>query len=446
MQKTTIFFNSLMFLLFSVSFSYAQQDYQKWLEDQQKQFQEFKDARDKAFVEFLKKEWQAFQLFQGMVPDKTPKPAGIPKTALNDNIKAITPVPANVITEVRIPKAPLQKTAEFFDWLKPTAKPKQEELKFSFFDREIQLVYESKIKNIQLKKPIDGEQISNFWSEMSSTDYENLLDQTKQLQQKMKLNDWGYCLLLQRIGSNIYQQRENETNIFVWYLLTKSGYDSKVGYDKNQVYLLLTARNIIYGAPFFETDQKKYYLITFEKEKINANQIYTYEGNYPRADELISLNVDNVPVINQLIEARELKFDYFGEAHRIKLKIKKDVINFFENYPQTDYEIYFSASLSEEANYSLVTQFKPIIEGKTEVEAVNILLRFVQLAFEYQTDEYQFNREKIFFAEETLFYPFSDCEDRSILFAYLVRELLGLKVIGLDYPGHIATAVKFSTP
>jgi hypothetical protein len=26
----------------------------------------------------------------------------------------------------------------------------------------------------------------------------------------------------------------------------------------------------------------------------------------------------------------------------------------------------------------------------------------------------------------------------------LVRELLGLEVIGLDYPGHIATAVKFN--
>ena len=73
------------------------------------------------------------------------------------------------------------------------------------------------------------------------------------------------------------------------------------------------------------------------------------------------------------------------------------------------------------------------------------MLRFVQTAFEYENDETQFGREKPFFAEETLFYQFSDCEDRSVLFAYLVRNLLGLEVIGLDYPGHIATAVKFST-
>ena len=74
-----------------------------------------------------------------------------------------------------------------------------------------------------------------------------------------------------------------------------------------------------------------------------------------------------------------------------------------------------------------------------------MLLRFVQTAFVYRKDETQFGREKPFFAEETLFYPYSDCEDRSVLFAYLVRDLIGLEVIGLDYPGHISTAVKFST-
>ena len=48
--------------------------------------------------------------------------------------------------------------------------------------------------------------------------------------------------------------------------------------------------------------------------------------------------------------------------------------------------------------------------------------------------------------EETLLYPYSDCEDRSILFSFLVNNLTGLKVVGLDYPEHIATAVKFNTP
>jgi hypothetical protein len=72
------------------------------------------------------------------------------------------------------------------------------------------------------------------------------------------------------------------------------------------------------------------------------------------------------------------------------------------------------------------------------------MLHFVQTGFEYKTDGEQFGREKYFFPEETFYYSYCDCEDRSVLFAYLVRSLLGLEVIGLDYPGHVATAVRFS--
>ena len=80
----------------------------------------------------------------------------------------------------------------------------------------------------------------------------------------------------------------------------------------------------------------------------------------------------------------------------------------------------------------------------TEQQAVNFLLRFVQTSLKYETDEQQFGEENYLFPEETLFYPYSDCEDRAVLFAWLVRSLLKLDVVGLDYPGHVAAAVNFS--
>ena len=122
------------------------------------------------------------------------------------------------------------------------------------------------------------------------------------------------------------------------------------------------------------------------------------------------------------------------------------MVTFFKSYPQTQLDIYFKAPISAEANSSLLSALRPYIENKSELEAVNFLLRFVQTAFSYQTDDRQFGREKYLMPEETIFYPNSDCEDRAILFAYLVKHLLGMPVVGLDYPGHIATAVMFSTP
>ncbi|MGM9852418.1 MAG: hypothetical protein ACI30N_00400 [Muribaculaceae bacterium] len=46
--------------------------------------------------------------------------------------------------------------------------------------------------------------------------------------------------------------------------------------------------------------------------------------------------------------------------------------------------------------------------------------------------------------EESLFYPYADCEDRSVLFSHLVRDLLGLDVALVYYPNHLATAVRFT--
>ena len=49
------------------------------------------------------------------------------------------------------------------------------------------------------------------------------------------------------------------------------------------------------------------------------------------------------------------------------------------------------------------------IQGKKQSEAANILINFVQTAFDYKTDGDQFGYEKPFFVDELFYYPYSDC-------------------------------------
>ena len=72
------------------------------------------------------------------------------------------------------------------------------------------------------------------------------------------------------------------------------------------------------------------------------------------------------------------------------------------------------------------------------------MLNFVQTAFAYKSDTYQFGREKWFFGDEMFYYPYCDCDDRAILFAVLMREVLGLEAVLLDYPEHISVAVRLA--
>ena len=90
------------------------------------------------------------------------------------------------------------------------------------------------------------------------------------------------------------------------------------------------------------------------------------------------------------------------------------------------------ALVSDEVASSILPPLQDAIQGKTETDAANILLNFVQTAFLYQTDHEQFGYEKPFFVEETFYYPYCDCEDRAVLYAYLVKELLGLDIVLLN--------------
>ncbi|MDD5185691.1 MAG: hypothetical protein PHS84_10570, partial [Paludibacter sp.] len=114
--------------------------------------------------------------------------------------------------------------------------------------------------------------------------------------------------------------------------------------------------------------------------------------------------------------------------------------------PLVDINVYLNATVSVQAKESLAAALKPLTAEMDELKAVNFILHFVQTAFAYKTDPEQFGREKPFFAEEVFYYPFCDCEDRAVLFTYLVREILGLRVVGLEYPEHMASAVEFTAP
>ena len=93
----------------------------------------------------------------------------------------------------------------------------------------------------------------------------------------------------------------------------------------------------------------------------------------------------------------------------------------------------------------LYPALKKEFSGRSESEIANRILNLVQTAFKYATDEEQFGYERPLFGDETIFYPSSDCEDRAILFSVLVHELMGLDVVLLHYPGHLATAVRFKS-
>ena len=150
---------------------------------------------------------------------------------------------------------------------------------------------------------------------------------------------------------------------------------------------------------------------------------------------------------NPEIEMKKMAFVHDNELQTIHLNLNKSIIHLMYKYPELSINKHAQIPLSLEARNSLFGQLQALVKDKTPYEAIRLFLSFTRQAMNYKTDQAAYKvRNLTFSPEETLYYKYSDCEDRSILFHYLVRELLNLDVILIDYPEHATTAVLFDKP
>jgi hypothetical protein len=415
-------------------FNSADDQFKKLKKEADEQFEKMKKETDKQFGELLNNAWKEFELARGIKPDTEPKPSEVPEARPSE-----VPAPSEEKEEIKPAPSKLKVIPKLLKLLGKEGTP----LSLNFYDTPFTVTYDERIK-VRLPGKISENSISTFWEILSTSNYQTCLDQVLQIKNQLKLNDWGYCLLLDSIAEGIYGGSSSERNIFVWFMLLKSGFDARIGFNNDKVFLLLPSLQIVYNTSYYVLGNDKYFVTSINTPQEDIQKLFTYDGKYKDANTRIDYTIHQTPDITKKFERKEFSFTYSGKQYNLWAEVNQNIIDYFKFYPQANYDIYFQAPLSQETSDEIINEMKPIIQNVPEDEAVNILLRFVQSAFTYKTDESQFGREKPMFPEETLYYPYSDCEDRSFLFAFLINRLLGLSVVGLDYPGHVATAVKFT--
>lgn len=446
------------------------QDWKKKLEEQEKRIEQRKKAQkervDIRFSNQLKRIWLKTELLEGdplpqikepdnprvFDPEKDEKPEEV-KLRILPTDEEFTPKGQD---EPLLRIAPVEEVEEEIEI--ETKESVKEEINFlgaqasaMYFGANVNFRYDPDMR-FSMDDRITEYKIASAWERLEKTDYQPLLYQLTREARRMRLNDWGFCLLLNESGKRIYPSDKNARTIFNWFMLSKSGYISTVSYERDQVFLLVPTKQVMYGKTYLKGKANKLYAVDFDGDDPKVRSAKVFSHKYPDTEKVLDLSIRETPRLGSQTKRKTLSFEYEGTAYRIPVEVNKNVIDFYQNYPFMDLDVYMSTPLSPEARRSMVASLKKITEElepqknrKTkEEEQVHFLLRFVQNAFAYKTDDQQFGGEKYLFADETLYYPFSDCEDRSVLFSYLVRELVGLEVVGLMYPGHAATAVKFN--
>ncbi len=455
---------------------------EKNITEMQKEYQKFVTEANAEYAAFMKKEWELYEEFKTQELTMTlPKIQSAPVTSKSNvtdanaddiqykntgslpQVSAISSVNSGASTNNYTPRndnyvvrkvvtnsgvKDMTSTSNLSSYVNKKY-VMGSDVSIDFYGKKLDFVVDAKLR---LKnKSVKESDVANYFEEISTMTNETsaLWKQVDNYVKTMGLNDWGYFCILRSLSENIFEDVDNRV-LFCFYMLRNEG-DFKVkvarGKSSNKLTLLAVIDNKkeVYSYSFFRFDdsaepQLKYYSIYGGGN--SKESIYTYDYcNQDKNLKQIGLDFHNQLNMGKCDVVRELTFEKINS--KIELPYNSSHVAYLNDVPMTVFPIYFASPISVEAQNVFNQKLNELKKQYSAIQFIDILLNFVQTAFDYKTDAQQFGYEKYFYPEEVLAYPYSDCEDRSALFAWLVTNYTDAKVLGLQYEGHVATAVCF---
>lgn len=418
----------------------AQSNFASFKAKAQQDYNEFRKKANEDYARFMEQAWEEMRVFKGEEPPQKPKPVRQPE-AVPDRIVPTKPEPMPVPEVVPLPEKvppPEIDPDELKDEL-PEPKPDASTLGMTFYGTSCRLHAEAS-QRIMLKS-VDEKGASQAWRQLSDGRYDALLRDCLSLRSSLQLGDWGYIELTRQAAATAMGKAGNEATLLQAWLLSQSGVELRIAKTNGYLVLLVAFDEEIYRYSYILIKDQRFYILDNKKD----GKVMVCDMAFPKAHRS-TLRLQKLPNLQADTDNRRA----FAAKHFATMKatvgVNKNLMGFFDNYPQTNsYKYYVDASLSDNVKQQLYPALRQQLDGKSKKKQVQMLLDFVQTSFDYKTDQEQFGRERSFFGDESFFHPYNDCEDRSILFSILVRELVGLDVVLLALPNHMATAVCFDS-
>lgn len=420
----------------------SEDEFDRIVEQADRQFAEAEERADRQFADFLERAWKQFDLLEGVIQDSVPKPHVAPAVPPGGKASKQSPPVTPLVT----PKSPApEPPSPSLPYEPPSVLPRLVRTSCQFYGDDLEIIYDPTMVASNPLRQVDQRRVSAAWTGLSRAAYQPFLNRLGSLRDSLALGDWGCVQLAGQAAAAMCPNDANQRALLTWFTLCKMGYRTRVGCENGTVYLLVATTDDLYGIPYVRLDDCAYYAVDFAGQAQPVKRLSTYDGEYPGPLRAVDLRRSPPPALAAARTSRTFVFVYQGVTRRLAVPLDANPVHYLARFPHTEFAVYFAGPPSPAVSAALLEGLRPLVRGLSAPQAANLLLCFVQTAFEYQTDEQQFGRERPLFPEETLYYPYSDCEDRAALFAWLVRSLLGLPVIGLHYPGHVATAVQFPT-
>lgn len=416
-------------------------DFSNFVKEINEDYSKFISEIKQKYIEFVRHPWKEFE---AEVPIAKPKEDSVPPVIMpkKDRDTPITPKPV-VIDEVVKPE-PIMDRPEPVEPIINTPIESPQTLKVPFYGNIASVRYD-KSKGVTLNS-LSESKIADALKQICSANSENLVYDCLKLRDEWKLSDWAYLMLLRKVSDEACGVGTNSAELLMAYAFMQSGYIMRMATDGRKLYMLYGSQNILYNKTYYTFGNYHYYSLLNLPDNIKICQ-----ASYPK-ERSMSLLIDQQPVLNKKLSVvRTVKSKAYPNIV-VTSTINKNLLDFYATYPTSFYNdnmmtrwaMYANTPASSEMKKNLYSQLQQHVSGLSEKEAVERILNLIQTGFEYGYDDKVWGGDRAFFPDETLYYPYCDCEDRAILMSRIVRDIVGLKCILVFYPGHLAMAVGFN--
>ena len=404
----------------------------------QQRYNSYRDSVNATFARALAGKWSPFAIKPAEEPRRKPDP----------------PAPAVYKDEEQPPAKMSYAAAEPLDQSPSETKPvrtlplpeaNQSEIYYdlSFFNSRMRLRAPnmSKLSACRLRDNTEPS-VASLWKQLSDAEFATAIRDLVTQQKRRSLADWSLFTMTRDFCFKIWRTDTNLCAVATVFLLNQMEYDTRLGRCGNELIVMVATDGKVYGRQSITVDGKKYYIMPMgDQKKRYSGRVYSYTATMRDAIIPCSLTFSESPRLSRIPSGRV--YSYPLKDTVMTYAVNENLMDFYQAYPFCDLEVYANAPVDSGFADFIGRLVTPLISGLDTRSAVQKLLYYVQFGFNYATDDQQFGCEKYFFCEENFFYPSNDCEDRSILFSYLIRRFTGLDVMLLEYEGHVATAVCF---
>lgn len=416
--------------------------YDEFAQNVNDRFQAFRDSVNSRYATMMERVWKSQPIKEAKKPpiEKELEPVFYDKEKDNQYLDehkrleaVIVPIP-----EFKPQPDPIAPLPE--EIVEPTSTNS-----FSFYGTTIEINWGNASK-FKLKGD-DEKAFAAAYRELTGSAYNQLLSNCLDIRYKYNLCDWAYFKMLECLSQAACGKGTNEAVFLQGVLFSQSGYQMRFAYDdSHQLHLLCRINGMVYNYNYYLADGMLFFIFDGSKpDKLNICDAMFDE------EQDMDLDHAKLPILTKDMSDNRLVVSKFIQLET-QTSVNKNIISFFNDYPISyskdvvmKWYKYGNIAMTQELKDQLYPQLKEKIKNAPKLMAANILLSWVQFGLVYALDEKVWGYDRPFFAEETLYYPFADCEDRAVLYSQLVRDLLDLDVI-LVYnanPGHLYTAICF---